>query len=189
MERFKVYKIEELIETVENASVIKELEKRRKGYLFDLKKFKNQILGTHMLDDSLIFPPYTTPITQLVYETIILDLELPTLVRLEEEELNTVYGLDLATEVISDYYIVQSEEEVPRVEIAIVAVWEEENVDSIKEAMLKRQQVLLEQYEQYAPEQVSLIENYRLEQVGNIVVFVVAKDAGKMMEMFLNTGF
>lgn len=108
-------------------------------------------------------------------------IELPSMMELDDETLQFLYGIDPAD--LESYVARTPFMNVHATEFFIAKV-KEGQMDSVKEAIENRQAALDEQWSQYLPAQYELVQNYKLETVGNYVLFCVCAQADEVVQLF-----
>lgn len=117
-------------------------------------------------------------------ETITEGVELPNQIAMLPEMFADTYGID--TNLLKDYYVSISMMNVQATEIAIFELKDEKDADIVMEGIEKRQKGLEEQWSSYLPEQYELVKNYKVEQKGNKILFVISEQADKIVDNFNN---
>lgn len=107
--------------------------------------------------------------------------ELPFLEQLDDETLSAVYGIDAAD--LESYVAKIPVMNVHATEFFIAKV-KDGKLDTVTEALTQRQANLLVQWEHYLPEQLALVENYKLQTNGDYVLFCVSEHADAVLELF-----
>lgn len=107
--------------------------------------------------------------------------ELPFLEQLDDETLSAVYGIDAAD--LESYVAKIPVMNVHATEFFIAKV-KDGKLDTVTEALTQRQANLLVQWEHYLPEQLALVENYKLQANGDYVLFCVSEHADTVLELF-----
>lgn len=115
--------------------------------------------------------------------TAISDRELPSFMDLDDELLSALYGIDAAdlVEYIGKIPFMNTQ----ATEFFIAQV-QPGKMDTVKAALEARQADLLEQWKQYLPEQLELVENYKLVTSGDYVLFAVTQYADDVVSAFNN---
>ena len=108
-------------------------------------------------------------------------VELPSMMELDDSTLKDVYGIDAAD--LESYVARIPMMNVHATEFFIAKV-KDGRMDSVKEAIEKRQADLVTVWEQYLPEQYELVQNYKLETEGNYVLFCVCAQADEVVGLF-----
>lgn len=108
-------------------------------------------------------------------------VELPSMMELDDTTLKDVYGIDAAD--LESYVARIPLMNVHATEFFIAKV-KDGKMDSVKEAIAKRQADLVTVWEQYLPEQYELVQNYKLETEGNYVLFCVSAQADEVVGLF-----
>ena len=108
-------------------------------------------------------------------------VELPSMMELDDTTLQDVYGIDAAD--LESYVARIPLMNVHATEFFIAKV-KDGKMDTVKEAIAKRQADLVTVWEQYLPEQYELVQNYKLETEGNYVLFCVCAQADEVVGLF-----
>lgn len=107
--------------------------------------------------------------------------ELPGLTDLDADTLNSVYGIKSSD---LDSYICK----MPLINVSatefFIAKVKDGKMDAVKKAVKARQASLEEQWKQYLPEQLELVQNYKLVTNGNYLLFVVSEYADSAVTAF-----
>lgn len=109
-------------------------------------------------------------------------LELPATVDMPEEMFADTYGID--TGLLESYSVNMPMMNVTATEIAVFEVKDEASIDAVKAGIEKRQKALEEQWQSYLPEQLELVQNYKVAVKGNLVLFVISEHADQIVENF-----
>ena len=133
----------------------------------------------------------TTPVIGEVDPTIAQEIvyvstngvELPEGAAMSIDMFSETYGI--STEGISSYYIHIPIKNLYATEIAVFEVENENAKSEVLKGIEKRQQQLLEQFKDIS-EEYTLVENYRVEEKDNTIIFVISKEADKIVEQFLS---
>lgn len=108
-------------------------------------------------------------------------VELPSMMELDDTTLKDVYGIDAAD--LESYVARIPFMNVHATEFFMAKV-KEGQMDSVKEAIEKRQADLVAVWERYLPDQYELVQNYKLETEGNYVLFCVCAQADEVVGLF-----
>lgn len=108
-------------------------------------------------------------------------VELPSMMELDDATLKDVYGIDAAD--LESYVARIPLMNVHATEFFIAKV-KEGKMDTVKEAITKRQADLVTVWERYLPDQYELVQNYKLETEGNYVLFCVSAQADEVVGLF-----
>ena len=108
-------------------------------------------------------------------------LLLPALTALDDETLAAVYGIDSAD--LADYVCQFPLMNVQATEFFIARV-NSGRMDAVQAAVERRQQDLEEQWSSYLPEQLELVQSYKLIVNGDYIFFAVSYDADAAAEIF-----
>lgn len=133
----------------------------------------------------------TTPVIGEVDPTIAQEIvyvstngvELPEGAAMSIDMFSETYGI--STEGISSYYIHIPIKNLYATEIAVFEVENENAKSEVLKGIEKRQQQLLKQFKDIS-EEYTLVENYRVEEKDNTIIFVISKEADKIVEQFLS---
>lgn len=119
-----------------------------------------------------------------IINQIIEGVELPQMMAYDDVILNDVYGIDAST--LESYAVGQSLMNVHATEVAVFEL----KPDTIKDDLLKsledRQQSLVKQWESYLPAQLELVQNYKVVEKDNLVLFVISDNADTIVDNFLS---
>ncbi|MEQ2456916.1 DUF4358 domain-containing protein [Flavonifractor hominis] len=127
--------------------------------------------------------PTPAPESDPVQETWdeIAQLDLPSLTDLDDSTLNALYGIDPAD---LDSYICK----IPVISVQatefFIAKVKDGKMDTVKACVEKRQADLEAQWSQYLPEQLELVQNYKLVTNGNYILFVISDHADEAVNAF-----
>lgn len=108
-------------------------------------------------------------------------IELPSMMDLDSDTLSALYGIDAAN--LESYLAKIPFMNVHATEFFIAKV-KDGQMDAVKEAINNRQVALDEQWSQYLPEQYDLVKNYKLETIGNYVLFCICDKADEVVTLF-----
>lgn len=118
---------------------------------------------------------------QAVWTAISNGMELPYLMDLDSELLSSLYGINTAD--LVDYVAKLPEMNVQATEFFIAQV-QPGKMDTVKSAIAKRQADMETEWSQYLPEQLELVQNYKLVTNGDYVMFCVAVEADTAVSYF-----
>lgn len=113
--------------------------------------------------------------------TAISDRELPYFQDLDDELLSDFYGVDPAN--LVEYICKIPFMNTQATEFFIAQV-QPGQIDTVKSALEKRQADLAEQWSQYLPDQLELVQNYKLVTNGDYILFAVADCADEAVDTF-----
>lgn len=116
-----------------------------------------------------------------LWSTIEEQYELPFLEPLDDETMESIYGID--PDLLNGYVAMLPVMNVHATEFFIADV-KDGSMDTVTDALARRQEALLTQWEHYLPEQYALVENYKLQANGNYVLFCVSEHADAVPELF-----
>jgi ABC-type Na+ efflux pump permease subunit len=100
----------------------------------------------------------------------------------DSEKLNKLYGIN--QDEVEDFVLYTAASNIKADEILILKVKDEKNIDSIKGKITARVKSQDEVFKDYLPEEAYLVENNVLKVKGNVILFVISKDAEKIGELF-----
>ncbi|MBU3804421.1 MAG: DUF4358 domain-containing protein [Candidatus Cellulosilyticum pullistercoris] len=109
-------------------------------------------------------------------------IELPATVDMPEEMFADTYGID--PELLASYSVNMPMMNVTATEIAVFEVKDEASIEAVKAGIEKRQKALEEQWQSYLPEQLELVQNYKVAVKDNLVLFVISEHADQIVETF-----
>ena len=108
-------------------------------------------------------------------------LELPSLTELDDSLLSSLYGIS-ASDLVS-YKCYMPMMAVHATEFFVAEV-KDGKMDTVKAGVAKRQADLAAQWSQYLPEQLELVENYKLVTSGNYILFAISEHADEAVSAF-----
>ena len=108
-------------------------------------------------------------------------LDIPALSDVDAETLSALYGIS-ADDLVS-YVCKMPAISVQATEFFIAEV-KDGKMDAVKAAVEKRQADLVQQWSQYLPEQLELVENYQLVTSGNYILFAISEQADAAVTAF-----
>lgn len=109
-------------------------------------------------------------------------IELPATVDMPAEMFADTYGID--TELLASYSVNMPMMNIAATEISVFEVKDKANIDAVKAGIEKRQKALEEQWKSYLPEQLELVQNYKVAVKENLVLFVISEEANQIVENF-----
>ncbi len=113
--------------------------------------------------------------------TAISDRELPFFMDLDDDILSQLYGIDAGD--LVEYIGKMPFMNTQATEFFIAQV-QPGKMDTVKQALEKRQADLAEQWSQYLPDQLELVENYKLVTNGDYILFAIADCADEAVNEF-----
>ena len=127
--------------------------------------------------------PDTKPQTDVVATVWagISKLELPSLMAVDDATLSALYGIS-ASDLVS-YQCHMPMMAVHATEFFVAEV-KDGKMDAVKAGIAKRQADLVAQWSQYLPDQLELVENYKLVTSGNYILFAVSEHADAAVTAF-----
>ena len=127
--------------------------------------------------------PESTPSASPVASTWndIAKLDLPSLMDVDADTLSALYGIDAAD--LEEYICKMPMMSVQATEFFIAKV-KDGKLDAVKSALEQRQKDLEEQWSQYLPAQLELVQNYKLVSNGNYILFAVSESAPDAVSAF-----
>ena len=125
-------------------------------------------------------PEPTVDVVQSTWNAIS-QLDIPSLSDVDAETLSALYGI--STDDLVSYVCKMPAISVQATEFFIAEV-KEGKMDAVKAAVEKRQADLVQQWSQYLPEQLELVENYQLVTSGNYILFAISEHADQAVSAF-----
>lgn len=117
-----------------------------------------------------------------INEKIKSNVDLSALKEGDSEKLNKLYGI--SQDEVEDFVLYTAASNIKADEILILKVKDEKSIDSIKGKITERAKNQEEVFKDYLPNEAYLVENNVLKVKGNIILFVISKDAEKIGELF-----
>lgn len=125
-------------------------------------------------------PEPTVDVVQSTWNAIS-QLDIPSLSDVDAETLSALYGI--STDDLVSYVCKMPAISVQATEFFIAEV-KDGKMDAVKAAVEKRQTDLVQQWSQYLPEQLELVENYQLVTSGNYILFAISEHADQAVSAF-----
>ena len=125
-------------------------------------------------------PEPTVDVVQSTWNAIS-QLDIPSLSDVDAETLSALYGI--STDDLVSYVCKMPAISVQATEFFIAEV-KDGKMDAVKAAVEKRQADLVQQWSQYLPEQLELVENYQLVTSGNYILFAISEQADAAVTAF-----
>ena len=125
-------------------------------------------------------PEPTVDVVQSTWNAIS-QLDIPSLSDVDAETLSALYGI--STDDLVSYVCKMPAISVQATEFFIAEV-KDGKMDAVKAAVEKRQADLVQQWSQYLPEQLELVENYQLVTSGNYILFAISEHADQAVSAF-----
>lgn len=125
-------------------------------------------------------PEPTVDVVQSTWNAIS-QLDIPSLSDVDAETLSALYGI--STDDLVSYVCKMPAISVQATEFFIAEV-KDGKMDAVKAAVEKRQADLVQQWSQYLPEQLELVENYQLVTSGNYILFAISEYADEAVSAF-----
>ncbi len=122
-----------------------------------------------------------TDVAQTVWSRIESEIELPSLMDMDDEVLSALYGIDSAD--LETYIGKVPLMNVQATEFFIAQV-KEGSMDTVKAGVERRQADLEAQWSTYLPEQLELVQNYKLITSGNYLFFAISYEADQAAQIF-----
>lgn len=130
-------------------------------------------------------PVESTPTAELsaedVWNAVSAGRELPSFMDLDDGLLSDLYGIDAAD---LDSFVAK----IPMMNVHatefFIAKVKSGKMDTVKAGIAKRQADLDEQWSSYLPEQLELVQNYKLAESGDYVLFAIYEDADDVVKAF-----
>lgn len=118
-----------------------------------------------------------------IYNSIVAQLgsDLPSFMSCGDSDLSGLYGIDAS--LLNDYSLNIPLMVVHASEIFIAEV-ADGNMDAVKAGIESRKQALLDSWSQYLPDQYELVQNAKIVENGNYIIFVVADDPDAIVDIF-----
>lgn len=107
--------------------------------------------------------------------------EFPSLMDVSDVILTDIYGMDPAD--LEEYVAKMPLMNVSATEFFVAKV-KDGSMDAVKAALEARQESLEEQWSNYLPEQLALVQNYKLVTNGSYILFCIAENADQVVEIF-----
>ena len=127
-----------------------------------------------------VVPEPTVDVVQSTWNAIS-QLDIPSLSDVDAETLSALYGI--STDDLVSYVCKMPAISVQATEFFIAEV-KDGKMDAVKAAVEKRQADLVQQWSQYLPEQLELVENYQLVTSGNYILFAISEHADQAVSAF-----
>lgn len=130
--------------------------------------------------------PTPTPVdmssaVQAVWDRIEREVELPSFGDMDGEVLSALYGIDSSD-------LVRYIGKIPMMNVQATEIFiaqvKEGSMDAVKAGIEKRQADLAAQWSSYLPEQLELVENYKLVTNGDYVLFAISSEADQIETIF-----
>lgn len=119
--------------------------------------------------------------TQAVWDAISGDMELPVFMDLDDELLTSLFYVDPAD---LDSYVAKIPMMNTQATEFFIAKVKSGSMDTVKSALTKHQADLEEQWSMYLPAQLELVQNYKMVTSGDYIIFCVAQQADRAVELF-----
>ena len=126
-------------------------------------------------------PEEPAGVVQAVWDRIEAEVELPSFMDMDSEVLTALYGIDSGD--LEDYIGKVPLMNVQATEIFIARV-KEGRMDAVRAGVEQRQADLQAQWSSYLPEQLELVENYKLVTNGDYLLFAVSYEADQLVQIF-----
>lgn len=110
------------------------------------------------------------------------EVEQPQLMELSDEEVKTMYNLDVAK--LEDYEIRIPMMMVHTNELAILKVKDTKDIAEVEAALKVRAEAVQKQFETYLPDQYENAKNYKLVTKGNYVMMVISDKADELVKLY-----
>lgn len=116
-----------------------------------------------------------------VWNAVSAGRELPSFMDLDDGLLSDLYGIDAGD---LDSFVAK----IPMMNVHatefFIAKVKSGKMDAVKNGVAKRQADLAEQWSSYLPEQLELVQNYKLAESGDYVLFAIYEDADDVVKAF-----
>jgi len=126
-------------------------------------------------------PEEPAGVVQAVWDRIEAEVELPSFMDMDSEVRTALYGIDSGD--LEDYIGKVPLMNVQATEIFIARV-KEGRMDAVRAGVEQRQADLQAQWSSYLPEQLELVENYKLVTNGDYLLFAVSYEADQLVQIF-----
>lgn len=120
--------------------------------------------------------------SQELYYVLTDGIELPASMNMDPAILKDTYEID--TDTLASYVAYMPLANVIATEISIFELKEGNSAEEVKAGIQKRVDSLLEQWERYLPAQYELVQNHKIVEKDNYILFVVSEHADTMVERF-----
>lgn len=117
-----------------------------------------------------------------IWAAIEASAEFPSLMDVNDTILSDLYGIDAAGD-LEEYVAKMPLMNVSATEFFVAKV-KDGRMDAVQSALEARQDSLEEQWSNYLPEQLALVQNYKLVTNGNYILFCIAENADQVVEIF-----
>ena len=121
-------------------------------------------------------------VAQETFYVVTNGIEMPSGTAMDATMFADTYGID--PNLLSSYYVQIPMMNVHATEVAVFELKDAKDADQVMAGIEKRQKALVEQWKNYLPEQLKLVENYKVAQKGNKIIFVISPDADKIIKQF-----
>lgn len=116
-----------------------------------------------------------------IWDKIAEKVELPSMMDMDETVLSDLYYIDAAD--LADYVGKMPMMNVHATEFFIAKV-NDGKMETVKAAIEKRHEDLIAQWEMYLPAQLELVQNAKIVENGNYILFAIAQDVENVVSIF-----
>ena len=124
------------------------------------------------------------PDLQALYDRILEETDAPTFISITPERMEKVYGI--RTEDYAQAVFVTCEDGLRIDEIWLVEAKDENEAKRIEEMAKKRVEQLMQETENYLPDQYAVAKQAEIMKKGNLIALFLSPDAAKMASLFKN---
>ena len=109
-------------------------------------------------------------------------IELPYAENMDSAIFKDTYGIDES--LLESYVVRMPLANVIATEIGVFELKDAKDAETVKAAIQKRVDALLQQWESYLPAQYDLVKNHKIVEKGNFILFVISEEADTIVERF-----
>lgn len=110
------------------------------------------------------------------------EVEQPAFMELSEEEVKTVYNVDV--DKLEDYSIRIPLMNVKAHEISILKVKDSKDIAEIEELLKQRAETVQKSFETYLPDQLEIAQNYKIVTKGNYIIFIISDQVDELLNIY-----
>ena len=115
-----------------------------------------------------------------IYTQMIENVELPTMIRLEEEYIMNYYGIDLST--VEEYVFASAEDILLAENIILIKMKDGENKEDIVTLLENMVEQKKSEFESYLPEQAKVVEKSEVISKGNYIILLISSQKDMLEE-------
>lgn len=124
-------------------------------------------------------------ITQSIIDQIQKDIEFPVMGPVPNDLISEMYYINPGTDIANGSF--QSAlMNVKATDLVVIELKDEADFDTIKEALTKRAEDVIQSFSSYLPDQYEDAKNYQIVQKGKYVLYSISHDQQKVLESFEN---